>query len=324
MDSNKKIELRIWEYGKDDDKIESFLQSASLAHKIPQKSESWFHWKFEGSPYGKAILACAFDGNKVVGCVGYGMGIITHDNKAFKCALAYENFVHPHYQGHHIFTRLITLVENKCKEQGIKLLYVFPNKNSLPGYIKRGWKQILISKYKIRITNYLRFIRHILDIKKPFIPMTSNLEDISNINIGEFENVILQDIFVPQWSREYLEWRFHTYPVGNYWIYEDGNIYAIARLGHRGRLKQAEILHAQGYHRSINKSEWKTIIKRLIKETSVDFIGISASPYHPLSKYTSLFIPVPSKSNFTYKILAEDLVCNTFKMSKCDIDAHTY
>ena len=324
MKANNNIELRLWEYGSDGSKIESFLESASLAHNIPQKSEAWFRWKFEQSPYGQAILACAFDGDRVVGCVAMGMGMMTFGETQIKCALSYETFVHPQYQGLQIFTKLTKLAEDSCKDRGVKMLYNFPNSNSLRGFIKRDWIKTEISKYKIKVTNIWRFARYIRDIRKPFVSLASNLDKISNIDIRQFSTTSKEGVFIPQWSSEYLKWRFHTYPVGHYWVYEDGNTYAIARIGCRGDLKQAEILHIQSYHKALSRKDWRVICNRLIKETKVDFIGLAASDAHPISAYTKVFIPVPSRSNFTYKKLSDDIQFDTFQMCKSDIDAHTY
>ena len=52
------MELRLWQYAIDDGFIPSFLEGMSIAHDEPAHDEQWFRWKFEQSPYGKAILAC--------------------------------------------------------------------------------------------------------------------------------------------------------------------------------------------------------------------------------------------------------------------------
>lgn len=324
MDTSKNISLRIWDYNNDADKIDSFLLSASLAHKIPIKSREWFRWKFEESPYGKAVLACAFDGNQVVGCVGFGMGQMTYGVEDIKCALSYENFVHPQYQGCHIFTKLIKLAEIECQQQGVDILYNFPNHNSFPGYVKKGWVPKKISSYKIKLCNLVKCIRYFFDLKKGFIPLDSNLEHVRQYNIPAFCATREEGVFIPQWTNEYLKWRFQTFKVGNYWIYENGEVFAIARFGMRGHLKEAEILHIQGHQRAITKSDWKKVLKDLTQNTGVDFIGVSASLEHPISAFTKCFIPVPSKSHFTYKVLSDKIKIDDFKMYKCDIDAHTY
>lgn len=319
------MELRLWEYGKDDNKITSFLKSASLAHKIPQKSEEWFHWKFEGSPYGKAILACAFDGDETVGCVGIGFGQMTFGDKLLSCALSYETFVHPNYQGCHLFTKLTKLAEEECSRRGVDVLYNFPNSNSLPGFIKRGWTAKRITTYKIKLCKPLKCILHISDIKKGFTPLDSNLIQIRNNNIIDLGVVAQNGVFIPQWSNQYIKWRFLTYPVGCYWIYNENDVFAIFRLGRRGKLKQAELLHIQRSHGKLSKKDWLRVYKKMRRETDVDFIGISASNDHPIAKFLSWhYISVPSRSNFTYKILSPSITFDTFRMAKCDIDAHTY
>lgn len=319
------MEIRLWEYGKDDDKITSFLKSASLAHKIPQKSEEWFHWKFEGSPYGKTILACAFDGNEVVGCVGIGFGQMTYGDKSLSCALSYETFVHPDYQGCHLFTKLTKLAEEECVNQGVDVLYNFPNRNSLPGFIKRGWTKIRLSSYKIKLCKPFKCLMKFKEMRKGFVSCDSNLENIKNTDIIDCGRFSQDGIFIPQWSKKYLEWRFLTHPVGHYWIYNENDVIAIFRIGYKGTLKQAELLHIHRVHGKLSKKEWRNIYNKLRLETDIDFIGISASKDHPITKLLSwCYIKVPSRGNFTYKILANDISIDSFRMAKCDIDAHTY
>lgn len=133
------MESRIWKYGQDDHYISSFLDGMAVAHKSSPKSEEWFHWKFEQSPYCKAILACAFDNKRVAGCVAYGKGLVKYQNKECPCALSYETFVHPDYQGQGLFKKLIGLAENEAKSQRILFLYNFPNADSLTGFKHMGW-----------------------------------------------------------------------------------------------------------------------------------------------------------------------------------------
>ena len=128
------IVLRKWDYNEDVRLILSFLEGMSLAHKQNLKTEEWFHLKFEKSPYGKAILACAFDGDVVAGCVAYGMGIVKFRGKDWKCALSYETFVHPEYQGKGLFKKLINLAETELKRENVQFLYNFPNSNSIIGF----------------------------------------------------------------------------------------------------------------------------------------------------------------------------------------------
>lgn len=321
------MELRIWQFVTDDGYIPSFLEGMSVAHKQPAKSMDWFHWKFEQSPYGKAILACAFDERRVAGCVAYGKGIIKYQGKEWPCALSYETFVHPDYQGQGLFKKLINLAESEAKSQKIPFLYNFPNSNSLTGFKHMGWTcRNDAEQYRIRITRFLHVLMNFSDLKKSFVPQKSNLDEIKTIVL---DNVCVEkanpNTILPVWTKEYLQWRFLTYPNREYFIINDSNVFAISMVGHRGKLKDVHILYM------VSKQEHKPtycltdrVIKEIRKKVKPDFISYSSSIGDNTLSSSFGFIKVPSHSNFCYKVLDESLTIRDFSIALPSINAHTY
>jgi hypothetical protein len=52
-----------------------------------------------------------------------------------------DTMTHPHYRYKGLFVELANLTIQLCRDNGIELLFGFPNQNSLPGFInKLGWK----------------------------------------------------------------------------------------------------------------------------------------------------------------------------------------
>lgn len=315
------MELRIWEYGADNDKIESFLHSAALAHNIAPKSEEWFHWKFEQSPYGKAILACAFDGNIVAGCVALGQGIAVCNGITIKSALSYETFVHPNYQGKGLFKRLIVLAEDACKRENIDILYNFPNSNSLPGFKSMGWRHIpKYLEYKINIRKVFRCLANFGSLTKPFQPIEPSVLPLPTIHS---DNQDIEPNFINSlWSREYIEWRFFKHPASQYIYIDDKEVFGIARVGYRGELKECQILHITHNDCTTYKHALRAFVKYINKVAQPDIISICCSKGSFLSYNTWAFIKVPTKANFTYKILTNKITTDNFVISS--IDFHTY
>lgn len=317
------MELRLWKYGADDKYIKSFLESASLAHKQPLKSEKWFRWKFEQSPYGKAILACAFDGEVVAGCVALGLGIATHNQREVKCALSYETFVNPNYQGHGLFKKLITLAEESCKALGVEYLYNFPNSQSLPGFKRMGWKfRSKEIEYRIKIVNLFKFIKEIKSLRKPFYannPKPSGIvyNTIIPSYIGE------QNIVIPLWTAEYIKWRFIDFPQAQYVIFSNTQYFAIARVGYRGKLKECQILLLQNDKALSYKKAIALFSKHLISVESPDMISICCARNTSTSHELKYMLKVPTQANFTYKCLSDKIQPET-KQILFGIDFHTY
>ena len=321
------MECRIWKFGIDDNYITSFLSGMSLAHEEAPRSEAWFHWKFEQSPYGEAILACAFDSGEVAGCVAYGKGIIEYSGERYRCALSYETFVRPDYQGKGLFKRLINLAEEESKKQGIQFLYNFPNENSITGFKHMGWTcRNDLQQYKIRIVRPTRTILHIKDLRKSFIPQPSNLNDIKSINLDDIKEEHGETATInPIWTKEYLLWRFFTFPNRHYYVLNSSMVFSIAMVGNRGGLVEAHILYIQS---KLPKRKDKRYIGSLIdairKDVNPDIISYRSTAEDRFFSAARDFFKVPTHSNFCYKVLSDDFPLKDFRMLLPSINAHTY
>ena len=322
------LELRLWKYGEDDRYIDSFLRVRSIAHKEALKTEEWFHWKFEQSPYGKAIMAMAFDGDVVAGCVAFGYGKFVYQGKEYKCALSYDTFVNADYQGHGLFKKLIKLAEEESVNQGVELLYNFPNTNSITGFRHMGWEYVAgISVYKLRLRNVLKVLTHIKDLRSVFVSDESNIANLRDISVAPFVQKVDDsgDNCVRYvWSAEYLKWRFFTIANARYFVLNDNELFGIARVGNRGVLKEAQVLLVQRHDGDkITGVDYKRFVKKLNAEVKPDVIGVSCSTKSDVFDKLCCYIKVPNHSNFTYKVLGNEV------QQGCDfalnsIDYHTY
>lgn len=320
------MEIKIWDFKRDNIHIDSFLQSMSLSHNDPLKSKEWFLWKFESSPYGKAVLACAFDKNNVVGCVAFGMGKIAYNSKEYITALSYETFVHPDYQNMGLFKKLISVAEEELKNKGVSFLYNFPNSKSLPGFIRLNWNNFsYLQTYKLKITSLVNLIFNLKHLKSPFVP---NLIDLipENINIKHdfSKHNFYADIITPIWTKEYIIWRFMLFSKHEYYIIDKHEYYVIGIVGCRGKLKEVKILYID-FNKDINvdKNIKTEILKNILRNTKADIISYSSTIYDKLFNISDGFFNVPSKSNFCSKVLDSNMIINDFKIVLPSINAHT-
>ncbi len=320
------MELRKWDFEKDQRYIPSFLEGMSLAHKEEIRTEKWFHWKFEKSPYGKAILACAFDNESVAGCVAYGMGIVCYKGKEWKCALSYETFVNPKYQGHGLFKKLISLAESEMKKEGIQFLYNFPNENSITGFKHMGWTcRNDIRVFKIKLCHILPILLHLKDLKLSFSANPSNIDELKGIS---FEDIPMEepdpDVITPCWSKEYLKWRFLDIPNRQYYIINNNDFFAISMIGRRGRLKSAHVLYAISKHTKKMKDSACFVVKNLKERCQVDIIEYNSTIFDDFCSYSWGFFKVPAHGNFCYKVFDDNMGVNELKIVLPSINAHTY
>lgn len=321
------MDIRIWKFGVDDGYINSFLDGMALAHNEDRMSSEWFHWKFEQSPYGKSILACAFDENTVAGCVAYGKGIIEYCGKRYSCALSYETYVHPDYQGKGLFKKLISLAEEEAKCQGVQFLYNFPNENSLTGFKHMGWVcRNDLQQYQIRLVRPMRTLFHIKDLRKPFIPQPSNLIDIKSTNLDDIkEEHSVSNSINPIWTNEYLRWRFFTFPNRRYYVVNNNMVFSIVMVGNRGNLVEAHILYIQSKLPKQKDGRYiGSLIDSIRKDVKPDIVSYRSTAEDGFFLVSRYFFKVPTHSNFCYKVLSDDFPLNSFKMLLPSINAHTY
>jgi GNAT superfamily N-acetyltransferase len=317
------INYFIFNYSKHNHFIDSFLVSASLAHKQEKKSTDWFKWKFRDNPFGQTILACAEEDGEIVGCVGYGLQEFYLNGKLVKGSLAFENFVHPKYQRKGVFKKLIALLEKEISKKRVDFLLVFPNTNSLPGYVRMNWSKLTSPEYRIKGNKTFKLLFSLKELKKGFIPNESNLmelnmfKDFKQSSIDGFYSVI---------STEYLNWRFFTYPVSEYVVINNENYQSIIRMGKRGNLLEGQVLFLNiTDEKAFRMSDFMKKCKEKINYDLISFSITQSNPIHKRLK-RSMFIKVPNKTNICFKIINHNAITDEDmkNISLSAINYHTY
>ncbi|WP_203296295.1 GNAT family N-acetyltransferase [Luteirhabdus pelagi] len=313
----------IFDIKKDFDLIDSFLETCALAHKEPKKTVDWFKWKFFANPFGPSIMACAKDEQKIVGCVAYGRQDFALSNSTLKGAISFETFVAPSHQGKGIFGTLLLKAEEEVQKRGIELLLNFPNSNSLPGFLKKGWTQINVSEYWVKIAKPVNLIKIAKNIRKPFRPNPSNHSTLYGRDIVHIEQTAHSNI-QPIVTSEYLKWRFYAFPVSEYCIVDEDGYYAVARKGKRGTVDELQVLFALLPNHT--KSDFNRLLKKIKTTNSSDIISFPISNGYGLKGFIkqSFFIKVPNNTNVCYKILDASVNVTMEDISYSAINYHTY
>ena len=312
----------IFDFAKDNIYVESFLSSAALSHGIDKKTKEWFKWKFEDSPFGKAIIACARSEDLIIGCVAFGLQDFVKEGILIKGGWSYETFVHPDYRGLGIFNDLIALAESEARLRGLSFVVNFPNSSSLPGFKKKNWQEIDIFQYRIRFTSVFNIINNISSLKSQF--KRDNDINFPKSDITSDGFYIPPMSFTGLMSSEYLNWRLDDNNRSNYCTVYYENSGALIRLGYRGKLRECQILYI--YSMDKNPVNLNKIFAKIKEKWSVDIVSIltSSNKVRRLLGYRN-FISVPSQVNMTFKKLTNDP--EELDFSRYDLDGlnfHTY
>jgi GNAT superfamily N-acetyltransferase len=82
--------------------------------------------------------------------------VIWYNGKTILAAQSADTMTHPGYRNMGLFKALANLTYTLCKQEGIRLVFGFPNQNSLPGFIKMGWQLTdSLDSFHIRVDRVL-------------------------------------------------------------------------------------------------------------------------------------------------------------------------
>lgn len=318
------MKLFIFNFFEDENLINGFLDSAAIAHQEQPKTREFFYWKFRDNPFGRSILSCALHDNKIVGCVALGMQDFIHNGKVIKAAISFETFIHPDFQGKGLFKQLIDLAESEASNRDIEFLLNFPNSKSFSGFIKNDWKELNCSEYWLKGNNYLKLLSNIKDLKKTFVPNAGGINEFTKYKNHYFEFINSMNCFKLLINNDYLDWRFFSYPNAQYEIVNNDDLFSIARVGYRGKLKEIQVLLVE--KKSERKLNISSVIKEFKKQIKYDFVSFPISNSNTLKKQLKkhLFLKVPNHTNVTFKMLNPKSNYELDKIELSAINYHTY
>lgn len=313
----------IFNYNNHSNYIDSFLTSASLAHKQEKKTEEWFYWKFRDNPFGESILACAEEDGIIAGCVAFGIQDFFLHSNVIKGAMSFETFVHPDHQGKGIFKKLINVAEKEATNRDIKLLLNFPNSNSLTGFLRLGWSQINNTEYWIKPNSIFDIIFNLKNLRNGFIPNNSNFDLLDKKIFNHYKQNIDTGFF-SKIDTDYLNWRFLSFPNTEYVILNDTNCFSIGRVGKRCRFTEVQVLFVTP--RDFNTFSLKNVLKAYKTKLKYDLISFPISKNNRLKPALkrNIFLKVPNNTNVCYKILDETLQLEMSQIELSAINFHTY
>ncbi len=202
-------------------------------NSIPQDIEK-IEWQYLKNPINKQLVNIAIDKNNnqtaaiyAVSPVNFKLG---HD--VYVGSQSLDTITDEDYRGQGLFITLAKSVYEKAKNENCKLVYGFPNGNSIYGFQKKlGWKVLdpvpflikpLKSKY---FTDRISALQFFPDIKLSYSSFNNNTNyqlELSNdfpIEVDRIWKRFSKDIAVSvNRDKEYLDWRYVSKPNEDYKI----------------------------------------------------------------------------------------------------------
>lgn len=184
---------------------------------------NFFRWKHLENPFGKSYGLLALDGEKIVGLRMFMFWEFTTQRGKIKAIRPVDTVTDENYRGKGVFKKL-TLDGLQNILGKYEIIFNTPNKNSLPGYLKMGWR-------KLESVDYFR-----VGLINPFIKSSSfSIILTHQINFKKEKSISHSGTFL---SDEFLKWRYkdpmyhvaHFSSEENYVIYKKNKINKISSL----------------------------------------------------------------------------------------------
>lgn len=214
---------------------------------------SIYDWIFDGV---NVIYAALIDGEIAAGYCLYPLKCVFR-SKPSTALLCNNVFVHPDYQGKHLFVKLGKLALRDAGEKGYgDIVLGIPNKSALPGHKRVGWG----------VQPPIKFLekKRSQSAKKETVWIQSGLSTVQRSQIQACsEDASRGRDFSVIKTVEFINWRYESKPGASYWFgldYENGKLMAYCVCKFYEPTKTLHVLDIDGVS--------SRSLRRLIEETS--------------------------------------------------------
>jgi len=201
------------------------LLSASHEGWHGAKNAAFWSWKFERNPHGQAHVYVSDDGGRIAGCYILNPVLLRVGEVTIRGAQAVDAAVSPDYRGRGVFTSLVQTALKDATEQGIRLIFTFPNQGSFGGQVRVGFKPYMILPTAYRPLFWPNRRRRFAGLTLG--EMTNFDARFEVLSRGSAHEISVQR------DPDYLQWRYAEHPTQTYETLtceRDGEIYGYCVL----------------------------------------------------------------------------------------------
>jgi len=135
------------------------LLGASLAGgPTGERTAAFFRWKHLANPFGPSPALVAEAAGRLVGLRAFLRWEFASGDRTVRAVRPVDTATHPDFQGRGIFRALTLRLLEELAGQ-VDVVYNTPNAQSLPGYLKMGWRQVGTVPVAVRPVRCGAFVR---------------------------------------------------------------------------------------------------------------------------------------------------------------------
>lgn len=231
------------------DDVRSILELRLKVFHEPSYDEARWTWQYQRNPQGKSYIDLAVDKENEKTLAGHYAVIgykLRWNNDLVSSVQSLDTYTSPDYQRQGIFAELAEETFRSCKDDGVKMVFGFPNQNSYGGFVKKlGFSDpfaLVVYRKPLRLGYYLdRFIGKSIfsGVKISLKSLTKELEVREVPSFDEKVEEVLRTFqqafpFMVDRSIAYLNWRYSTCPDRKYKKYlllKDSKVIGLFVLG---------------------------------------------------------------------------------------------
>jgi len=122
-------------------------------------SKQYFHWKYKENPFNPdpMIYTAKDQEGRLIGARSMLPTEVVCQNKTYKALQAGDAMIKEAFRGRGLYTELTAGAIEEAKKQGYDLILNFPNANSFPILIKKGWHPVGETSVHIKILKPLAY-----------------------------------------------------------------------------------------------------------------------------------------------------------------------
>jgi GNAT superfamily N-acetyltransferase len=288
---SRSIAIDVRHYRQDDESgVLDLLASTLGGGPAGYRSPEFFRWKHLESPFGRSYMLVAEADDRIVGLRAFMRWRFRSGDQLVRAVRAVDTATHPEHQGQGIFSRLTRRAVDELRKD-VDLVFNTPNQNSLPGYLKMGWRIAARIPVDVRVRRPIPVMREFRRLRstaaptrpRPAVRAESAEEALSDPSVvtllaeaGESGRRLVTPL-----SGEYLGWRYASAPLLGYRAVREhigGALAGMAlfRVRPRGRLWETTV--AEAIVRSGDVRTARRLLGRVVRAASVDHVSCRFPP----------------------------------------------
>ncbi len=213
---------------------------ASLGETSSKKTETVWRYKHIDNPFGKSLVLVAVENDRIIGIRALMRWKWQLGDQVFSAFRAVDTATHPEHQGKGIFKKLTLRAIDIAKEKGDTFIFNTPNTQSLPGYLKMGWKEVDKLKVRANLANPLNWFGNKGNRIRELNNNCSNAQIIKLILRYNELKAKENKLFTLK-SPEYLSWRYENNPLQEYEVKGDKDFYLAGYIKQHKYFKELRI-----------------------------------------------------------------------------------